>query len=160
MLVDQERASARAFVPSFGGRARESAHRVAVIGGGITGLTVAWELARRGIDVVVYEASERPGGVIDTDRRGPWMVERGPNSLAVTDPVCALVTSLGLESEVVTSSPAARRRYVARGSELLPVPMAIAAGLGGAVAATAVALGVAWLIARAGRSSRGVEVPA
>jgi uncharacterized membrane protein len=43
---------------------------------------------------------------------------------------------------------------------LLPVGMAIAAGLGGAVAATAVALGVAWLIARAGRSARGVEVPA
>jgi uncharacterized membrane protein len=43
---------------------------------------------------------------------------------------------------------------------LLPVGMAIAAGLGGAVAATAVALGVAWLIARAGRSTRGVEVPA
>jgi uncharacterized membrane protein len=43
---------------------------------------------------------------------------------------------------------------------LLPVGMAIAAGLGGAVAATAVALGVAWLIARAGRSARGVEVTA
>ena len=43
---------------------------------------------------------------------------------------------------------------------LLPVGMAIAAGLGGAVAATAIALGVAWLIARAGRSTRGVEVPA
>jgi hypothetical protein len=41
---------------------------------------------------------------------------------------------------------------------LLPVGMAIAAGLGGAVAATAVALGAAWLIARAGRSARGVEV--
>jgi len=43
---------------------------------------------------------------------------------------------------------------------LLPVGMAIAAGLGGAVAATAIALGVAWLIARAGRADRPVEVPA
>ena len=43
---------------------------------------------------------------------------------------------------------------------LLPVGMAIAAGLGGAVAATAVALGAAWLIARAGRVERTVEVPA
>ena len=43
---------------------------------------------------------------------------------------------------------------------LLPVGMAIAAGLGGAVAATAVALGAAWLIARAGRVERTVEVAA
>jgi uncharacterized membrane protein len=43
---------------------------------------------------------------------------------------------------------------------LLPVGMAIAAGLGGAVAATAIALGGAWLTARAGRVRRTLEVPA
>ncbi len=43
---------------------------------------------------------------------------------------------------------------------LLPVGMAIAAGLSGAVAATAVALGAAWLVARAGRPAGAGEVRA
>src|SRR4051812_30318975 len=35
---------------------------VAVLGGGIGGLTAAHELAERGFDVTVYEARDRPGG--------------------------------------------------------------------------------------------------
>ncbi|PSP76486.1 phytoene dehydrogenase [Halobacteriales archaeon QS_1_68_20] len=36
--------------------------RVAVLGGGVAGLTAAHELSRRGFDVTVYEAGERVGG--------------------------------------------------------------------------------------------------
>ncbi|RFU84013.1 FAD-dependent oxidoreductase [Streptomyces triticagri] len=42
--------------------------RVAVVGGGISGLACAHELARRGLDVTVYERGERPGGRIRTHR--------------------------------------------------------------------------------------------
>ena len=40
--------------------------RIAVVGGGIAGLTAAWTLRRRGADVTVYEASERLGGKLQT----------------------------------------------------------------------------------------------
>src|SRR3954465_15620774 len=36
--------------------------RVAILGGGVAGLTAAHELAERGFDVVVLEARDRPGG--------------------------------------------------------------------------------------------------
>ncbi|WP_327358708.1 flavin monoamine oxidase family protein [Streptomyces sp. NBC_01304] len=42
--------------------------RVAVVGGGISGLACAHELARRGLDVTVYERAARPGGRIRTHR--------------------------------------------------------------------------------------------
>ena len=122
MLTERERAPLRLSATPPSARSRAAAHRVAVIGGGITGLTVAWELMRRGIDVVVFEAADRPGGVIGTDRLGAWTAERGPNSLAATDDVCDLIEHLGIEAQVVTPARVARRRYVARGDTLLPVP--------------------------------------
>ena len=43
---------------------------VAIIGAGITGLTAAFYLKRKGMPVTVYEASERVGGVIQSIRQG------------------------------------------------------------------------------------------
>jgi Fe-S oxidoreductase len=37
-------------------------HRVAVVGAGLSGMTAAVELARKGYQVVVFEATDRPGG--------------------------------------------------------------------------------------------------
>ena len=55
---------------------------VAVVGAGIAGLTAAYRLKRMGYRVVVYEASERAGGVIRTERREGYLAELGPNSMA------------------------------------------------------------------------------
>ncbi len=54
---------------------------VAIVGAGVAGLTAAYRLKRRGIRVVVYEASDRAGGVIRTERREGYLAELGPNSL-------------------------------------------------------------------------------
>jgi NADPH-dependent glutamate synthase beta subunit-like oxidoreductase len=45
--------------------AMRSGKKVAVIGGGAAGLTAAWQLARKGHDVTVYEASQRMGGKME-----------------------------------------------------------------------------------------------
>ncbi|WP_405793179.1 flavin monoamine oxidase family protein [Streptomyces sp. NBC_01506] len=42
--------------------------RVGIIGGGLAGLVAAYELQRRGVDAVVYERAERPGGRVRTHR--------------------------------------------------------------------------------------------
>lgn len=42
--------------------------RVGIIGGGLAGLVSAYELQRRGVDAVVYERAERPGGRVRTHR--------------------------------------------------------------------------------------------
>ncbi|MGN5633812.1 flavin monoamine oxidase family protein [Streptomyces sp. AC154] len=47
---------------------RSSPARVGIIGGGLAGLVSAYELQRRGVDAVIYERAERPGGRVRTHR--------------------------------------------------------------------------------------------
>lgn len=92
---------------SRGGKERaEREVDVAVVGGGVTGLTLGHELATLDRDVLVLEAEERPGGVIRT-RRGPGgrVLELGPQRTRLTGAVAELVAELGLEEEVVTAPP-------------------------------------------------------
>ena len=72
---------------------------VAIVGAGISGLTAAFYLQQRGIPVVVYEASDRAGGMIQTAAHGGYLTERGPNTIMTGSvAVPALIRDLGLES--------------------------------------------------------------
>ena len=51
--------------------------KVAILGGGISGLTVAYELNKRGYDCTILEASHRCGGRIFTVRHGDLIDEIG-----------------------------------------------------------------------------------
>ncbi|MFL5401446.1 MAG: protoporphyrinogen oxidase [Gemmatimonadales bacterium] len=97
---------------------------VAIIGAGITGLTAAYRLKQRGSRVVVYEASDRIGGVIKSERRGGYLVELGPNTMASPPgSVVALLGELGLDSRTITASPRARNRYIVRRGRLVRLPL-------------------------------------
>lgn len=96
--------------------------RVAVIGAGITGLSAAVELRGRGAKVTVLEAADRVGGVITTVRRDGFLVEAGPTSLTATAPLEALIDRLGLGAERLATRPAAKRRYIVRGGQLVALP--------------------------------------
>jgi protoporphyrinogen/coproporphyrinogen III oxidase len=96
---------------------------VAIIGGGITGLTAAFSLKQRGIPVILLEAAHRVGGVIQSVRRNGYLAEFGPNSILETSPVISdLVRDLGLEARRVYSNPAAENRYVVRDKKPVAVP--------------------------------------
>jgi len=96
---------------------------VAVVGAGLAGLVAAHHLKRRGIRVVVYEADDRVGGTIRTERRDDYLAELGPSALASPSPaVAALFTELGLDASKVTADPLARRRYIVRKGRLLALP--------------------------------------
>ncbi|HYF40155.1 MAG TPA: protoporphyrinogen oxidase, partial [Gemmatimonadales bacterium] len=97
---------------------------VAVIGAGITGLTAAYYLKQRGTSVVVYEASDRAGGVIRSERKGEYLVELGPNSMSAPSAATAsLVKELGLEGSLVHASPEVRNRYIVRRGKLVRLPL-------------------------------------
>jgi oxygen-dependent protoporphyrinogen oxidase len=96
---------------------------VAIIGGGITGLTAAYTLKQRGASVILLEASDRMGGVIQSVRRDGYLAEFGPNSILETSPIISnLLRDLGLESRRVYSSPAAEKRYVVRNQRPVEIP--------------------------------------
>src|SRR5215207_4038532 len=97
---------------------------IAVIGAGLTGLTAAYCLKQRGSTVTVYEASERIGGVIKSERRAGYLAELGPSAMSSpASAVAGLLSDLGLDSSVVTASPLARNRYIVRRGKLVALPM-------------------------------------
>jgi protoporphyrinogen/coproporphyrinogen III oxidase len=97
-------------------------HRdVIVIGAGISGLVCAYRLKTLGIDVALLEKSDRVGGVIQSERVGGLLIERGPNSSQGTEDLVALVEELGIIDELVEGDPKAPA-YVYFNGRLHPVP--------------------------------------
>ncbi|HKD17037.1 MAG TPA: FAD-dependent oxidoreductase, partial [Thermoanaerobaculia bacterium] len=103
--------------------------RTIVVGAGLSGLSAAWVLARSGRDVEVLEASERPGGVVRSERRNGFLLELGPNTVRPTAPLWDLVSKIGLAGEALLTDPRAPR-YVDFRGELHALPMGAAALLG------------------------------
>lgn len=96
---------------------------VAIIGGGITGLTAAFYLQRRGFDVTVYEAGDRVGGVIRSLRADGFLAEFGPNTLLeTTRQISQLIQDAGLQARRLDTDPKARARYVVRNGRPVPMP--------------------------------------
>jgi oxygen-dependent protoporphyrinogen oxidase len=101
---------------------------VAVIGGGITGLTAAFRLQERGVPVTLYEAGTQLGGVIRTARDDGWLVESGPATMLETSPVIVdLVRDLGLESRRRYSDPRADKNFILRDGKLCIAPRSVPA---------------------------------
>lgn len=85
---------------------------VTVIGGGVSGLTAAYELMRLGHSVVVLERQIRVGGKAQSERIGAFLMEHGPSSVAAEGTVSSLAGELGLDSERVDLAPVVRNRYI------------------------------------------------
>lgn len=93
-----------------------------VVGAGAAGLGAAHALAARGVEVVVVDAGDRPGGVMQSERVGRYLVERGPNTAMIKAPALALLRRLGLESALVPARPESRRRCIFHAGRLEPLP--------------------------------------
>jgi oxygen-dependent protoporphyrinogen oxidase len=100
-----------------------STKRIAVLGGGITGLAAAYRLARLGHSVRLFEQSDRLGGVIRTETTDGWLVEGGPHSLQESSPLIPVIMkTVGLNSARINAAPSANRRYIVRKGRLVPLP--------------------------------------
>jgi oxygen-dependent protoporphyrinogen oxidase len=96
---------------------------VAIIGAGITGLTAAFYLKRKGVPVTVYEAGAHAGGVIQSSRQNGFLAESGPNTILETSPkISELIRDLNLESRRIYPSPDAKNRYVVRDKKPIAMP--------------------------------------
>ena len=83
--------------------------KIAVVGGGIGGLTLAFHL-RRQAEVVVFEKSHRPGGNIQTEEIAGCRLEWGPLGFLDNEPATLeLVRELGLEDRLLPARPDAAR---------------------------------------------------
>jgi oxygen-dependent protoporphyrinogen oxidase len=110
--------------------AGEGVPTVAVVGGGISGLSAAWALtsAEPPVRVVVFEADARPGGKLRTGAIGGQVIELGPDAFIARRPeATTLCAELGMTDELV--SPASRTAYIWARGRLRALPDGLVLGV-------------------------------
>jgi oxygen-dependent protoporphyrinogen oxidase len=98
--------------------------RVGIVGAGITGLSLTHHLAERGVESVAFEATDQPGGVIQSETVEGRVLERGPQRIRLTDPVRELVTAAGIDGEVIRA-PGDLPLFVYANGDLGRVPLSV-----------------------------------
>ncbi|MDZ7716117.1 MAG: protoporphyrinogen oxidase [Balneolaceae bacterium] len=101
-----------------------SKKNIGVLGAGISGLSVAYELKNKGYKVTVYEKADEPGGVIRTKQEDNWILELGPNTLLINStPVSDFLDRLGLKDDCIEANPVAKKRFIIKNGEPVQIPL-------------------------------------
>lgn len=97
--------------------------KIIIIGAGLTGLTTAFWLSRKGADVHILERSDRVGGQIRTFREAGFTFESGPNTGVVSYPeVAELFAALSPSCRLETAHEEAKRRLIWKGDHFRELP--------------------------------------
>lgn len=100
--------------------------RVAIVGGGLSGLGAAWQAHKDGLDFKLFEATSRLGGIVQTDTWDDLAIEGGAESCLRSKPeLLDLVKELGLEDEIISTMPENAGAFVVRGGMLHPIPQGV-----------------------------------
>lgn len=110
--------------------------RIAVVGGGITGLAAAHDLALAGAEVVVFEADHRLGGKLRTSPfAGRDGIDEGPDAFLARIPwATQLARTVGLGDELTSPASASAALWMNR---LHPIPGGLLLGMPTGTAALA-----------------------
>ncbi|HET9930037.1 MAG TPA: FAD-dependent oxidoreductase [Polyangiaceae bacterium] len=134
-------------------RPRERA-RVAIVGGGVSGVTAAFRCAQYGYDTTVFEADARLGGSLWSEQDQGFLIEHGAESFdAGSEAVRALAEDLRLTSEIVPAATA--RSYGFDGHSLFVLDPG-SAGASGASASSPLGRSVATFGSGMGRLVEGL----
>ena len=85
-------------------------------------MTCAYALKKSGQNVLVLEASARPGGYIDTVEENGFLFELGPQSFSGTEPLFKLCNELGILDQLA-EAPHGAPRYIVIDAKFVPVPL-------------------------------------
>src|ERR1035437_10291941 len=102
--------------------------RIAIIGGGMFGLSTAFYLEKArsaGADITytLFESGHRLGGALYSDRVGGWLIEAGPASFLTEKPwALALCKELGIDDQLIGSNDAQRKTYIVVKGKLVVMP--------------------------------------
>ncbi len=99
--------------------------KIAVVGAGISGLTVAWYLERLlpTAQIDVFESADKIGGVIQTITSDPFLAELGADNFATLVPdALRMVEEMGIRDEFIGPNADHRIAQVVRNGKVLPIP--------------------------------------
>ncbi len=97
--------------------------KIAIIGGGISGLTLAWYLQKSGVAYDLFEADTRPGGNLRSWATPEgYLLETGPNSLQLSAELEELLADLGLTDQIQDAAAVSQLRYVLRDGRYQALP--------------------------------------
>jgi len=98
--------------------------KTCIIGAGISGLALAWQLKRNGADCTVLETSVRTGGAMQSYREGEYLAEEGPNSILINSAqIDSFLASIpGLQQRIIEAKPEAKKRFIVRDGRPQVVP--------------------------------------
>lgn len=103
---------------------------VVILGGGLTGLTLAFLLQRANVDFVLLEKSDKAGGVIQTRERDGFVYEIGPNTGILAHPeVAELFELLAPDVEIELANPKAENRWILKNGKWQALPSGLTGGV-------------------------------
>ncbi|HLB53327.1 MAG TPA: protoporphyrinogen oxidase, partial [Chlamydiales bacterium] len=90
--------------------------KIAILGGGISGLSAAWFLRKKYPDakMILFEKEKRLGGLIGSYKEGDFFFEKGPRIFPVarSPHLIQLICEVGLKEEMIFAPPHATKRYL------------------------------------------------
>ncbi len=102
--------------------------RVAIVGGGIAGITAAWQIAQlaasgSAVEAVLFESSDHLGGIVETVHREGFTIECGPDAWVSEKPWARdLALELGLSDDLLFSNDSTRKTHILLNGKLETMP--------------------------------------
>ncbi|MBN2636048.1 MAG: protoporphyrinogen oxidase [Prolixibacteraceae bacterium] len=104
--------------------------KIAIVGAGLTGLTTAYYLKKAGVDVQVFEKTNRAGGVINTHHEDGFTFESGPNTGVLAQPEAKeLFENLNGDCEIEIADAAAKARWIWKAGKWEALPSGLISGI-------------------------------
>ena len=95
---------------------------IAIIGAGISGLTLAYELQKAGKSYILFESDSRPGGYIRSQQVGNYLLEIGPNSILLDAAFESFLNEIGLQNEITFAAAVNKNRFIYKKGSVQKVP--------------------------------------
>ncbi len=95
--------------------------KIVVVGAGISGLSVAFRLKKKGYNVSVFERKTKAGGNIETLRDRGYLIELGPQTLMADQYIEDFLKEINLKP--LRANPISKNRYIYRKGKLIPLPL-------------------------------------
>lgn len=98
---------------------------IAIVGAGISGLSIAWHLHQKNIPYQIFESSSEVGGYLKTVQMGKnkaYLFEKGANSLLMDDEILNFIQKTGFEKDLIYANKVSKSRFIVRNGKPKKLP--------------------------------------